>query len=352
MATNQGARNQSAPETPEKVLADRTEPDEVERFFPAKTWLSFEAQLNLIESRGMVIEDRARAHSYLETYGYYRLSGYWYPLREIDASASSQQDKAVRKEKFVDGSRFGAVIELHEFDCKLRALCLRALERIEMAVRVDVAYALGRHSPHAHELSVHLDGKFTKEQSDKEGSRHDAWLASYEKSVKMRNDSHPLVAHYLGKYGGLPIWVAIEIFEFGMLSKLLSGMRHEDLKPIADKYGAKTPKQLKNWLHSLTFLRNAAAHHSRLWNANFTNAASRPKGWPEINPHRCFAFLCLLKHLLAIIDPQSGWASKVEELLENDFPGVSQRRFALEGMGISDVTTWKETSPWNPASKK
>ncbi|EJI85482.1 Abi family protein [Alishewanella aestuarii B11] len=48
----------------------------------SKPWLSYNEQLALLESRGLLITDRAAALEYLERIGYYRLSGYWYAFRE------------------------------------------------------------------------------------------------------------------------------------------------------------------------------------------------------------------------------------------------------------------------------
>jgi len=54
---------------------------------PLKRWLSFTDQLELLQARGLHVDDRAAALDYLERLGYYRLSGYWYPLRRIDVAA-------------------------------------------------------------------------------------------------------------------------------------------------------------------------------------------------------------------------------------------------------------------------
>jgi abortive infection bacteriophage resistance protein len=45
-----------------------------------KPFLSYVAQLSLLKSRGMMFADEAKALHLLEKIGYYRLSGYWYPL--------------------------------------------------------------------------------------------------------------------------------------------------------------------------------------------------------------------------------------------------------------------------------
>ena len=47
-----------------------------------KPFLTIDQQLDLIASRGLDIGDRDYAADCLKNIGYYRLSGYWYPLRE------------------------------------------------------------------------------------------------------------------------------------------------------------------------------------------------------------------------------------------------------------------------------
>lgn len=46
-----------------------------------KPWKGYEEQLELLMNRGMEVDDREGALDWLRRVGYYRLSGYWYPLR-------------------------------------------------------------------------------------------------------------------------------------------------------------------------------------------------------------------------------------------------------------------------------
>ena len=46
------------------------------------------------------------------------------------------------------------------------------------------------------------------------------------------------VEHFRKTYSTpLPIWMAVELWDFGMLSHFLSGMRHQDQATLAAKYG-------------------------------------------------------------------------------------------------------------------
>lgn len=63
------------------------------------------------------------------------------------------------------------------------------------------------------------------------------WLAKYQ-TILSRAGKEPFVVHHQKRYGALPIWAAIEVWDFGLLSKLFAGMKYEDQKTIAALYEA------------------------------------------------------------------------------------------------------------------
>jgi len=112
-----------------------------------KTWKSHQEQLDILKARGMAVPDEARALDFLKRVGYYRLSGYFFPFRQ---GAEDDAGNFFRKDEFIEGSSFDKVIDLYLFDRKLRLLALDAIERIELAVQVDIAHLLGRYDKYAH----------------------------------------------------------------------------------------------------------------------------------------------------------------------------------------------------------
>ncbi len=315
---------------------------------PLKPWLSFADQLQQLQSRGLHVDNRAAALDYLERLGYYRLSGYWYPLRAIDQAASNTQGKAVRTDSFAAGSRFEDVVRLYVFDKKLRLLALDALERIEMAVRVDVAHLLGKRDPGAHENPACLHGNFTKKVSTKRAdagkTQHQLWLSKYQ-SMLQRARKEPFVVHHQQQYGAMPIWAAIEVWDFGLLSKLFSGMQYADQQAIASLYGAADGQTFAKWLRSLNFIRNVSAHHSRLWNINVLELSPVPASWPvRINNARPFLYFCLMQQLLKVICPNSSWGQRFKNLLSDDFPAVSNQTISLAELGV--FVGWEEWELW------
>lgn len=315
---------------------------------PLKPWRSFENQLQQLQDRGLRVENRAAALDYLKRLGYYRLSGYWYGLRQIDKAASQAQGKAVRLDTFIPDSRFEDVVRLYVFDKKLRLLALDALERIEMAVRVDVAHLLGQRDPLAHEKPEHLHGNFAKKVITKDPEKgrtpHQIWLGKYQ-SLLHRARKEPFVAHHLEQYGSLPVWAAIEVWDFGLLSRMFAGMQHADQQRIAKVYGAADGRAFAQWLRSLNFIRNVSAHHSRLWNINVLELSPVPPGWPmELNNTRPFLYFGLMQHLLNVICPSSSWGQRFKDLLQDEFPRTEGRGFALSEFGA--FAGWEKWRLW------
>lgn len=315
---------------------------------PLKSWLSFADQLQQLQDRGLQVDNSAAARDYLERLGYYRLSGYWYPLRAIDPVASIAQGKAVRLDSFAPGCRFEDVVRLYVFDKKLRLLALDALERIEMAVRVDVAHLLGQRDPRAHENPACLHGNFTKKEiakgADAGKTQHQVWLAKYQ-SMLHRARNEPFVAHHQQQYGALPIWAAIEVWDFGLLSKLFAGMQYADQQTIAAIYGAPDGPTFAKWLRSLNFIRNVSAHHSRLWNINVLELSPVPPGWPaDLNRAKPFFYFCLMQQLLRVICPNSSWGQRFKNLLADEFPVVANQTISLLELGA--FPGWEGWALW------
>jgi abortive infection bacteriophage resistance protein len=309
-----------------------------------KPWKSIDDQVEILRSRGLQIEDCDRAKRYLRRLGYYRLSGYWYPFRQF-READNGQTSELRRDDFIAGSRFGDLISLYVFDKKLRLLALDALERIEMALRVDVAHLLGKRDACAHENPNCFHGNFSIKINSDGKTAHQKWLEKYHLQVRRESRSF-FVAHHLQKYDGLPIWVAIEIWDFGTLSTLYAGMKYQDKKLLADKYGVSDGNVMAKYLRSLNFIRNVAAHHTRLWNVNVVDRSPVSQGecWQRLNNARPFFYFCLMQMFLRVICPTSTWGQRLNTLINEDFPVVGCRAIKVGDFGLTD--NWRSWELW------
>lgn len=271
----------------------------------AKPALTVEQQIDLLESRGMTIPDRARAAHYLTHINYYRLRAYWLPFEECAGDVDH---------RFCAGTSFEDSLALYLFDRKLRLLVMDAVERVEVAVRTRWAHVMAlRYGPHAYlREDIFLEalkyGRCLEGLTDEIGRSHETFIEHYRKTY-----SEPSLP---------PIWAACEVMSFGQLSKWLENLKYRsDQKEIATPYGL-DPQVLVSFLHHLTHVRNLCAHHSRLWNRRLTFTMRLPRnprhviGW--FNPaatRNLYNTLVMLAYLLGVIAPNSSWKARLKALL-------------------------------------
>ncbi len=328
-----------------------------------KPWKSYEEQLDLLISRGLQVTDRAKALAYLQRIGYYRLSGYWYPFRErsgplilLDGNGRKPARKrrkvtTLALDEFKPGATFEQAVKLYVFDKKLRLLALDALERIEIALRVDIAHTLGRLDPFAYLRPELFHESFSRALSNDRGvTLHHEWLSRHARLIN-ESSREEFIRHHKEKYGlPLAIWVACEVWDFGALSRLYAGMREGEQDAISAKYGVRNGRIFATWLRSLNYLRNVCAHHSRLWNRNITceprlpSAAELPWVEPFVDDARlrvrCFLLLRMVRQLLQVVNPNSSWPDRMRAHLQTGFPDVDHLGLNLAGMGAPDG--WEE----------
>lgn len=316
-----------------------------------RPYLTFQQQLEQLLARGLAVKDEAEAIARLRELGYYRLSAYWYPLRkwELRQDAGGNITRFVFDD-FEPGSSFENAVDLYFFDKKLRLLVMEAVEHIEVAVRVDVAHYLGQKDPFAQVKGALLDGNFTNSKG-KPTSPHQDWLTRLDELT--RRSKETFVKHYRDKYGlPLPIWVSIEVWDFGLLSRFYEGMRYPDQADLAQRFGVSSPRLMKAWLRTLNYLRNIVAHHSRLWNRNMIDQPTLPSAgdMPMFDPviglldaSRPYAALCILSFLIRQVCPTSDWPHRLADHLEH-FPTVKTPKIDLISVGCDPA--WRQHPFW------
>lgn len=314
--------------------------------------LSFAEQLAKLKERGLTVADDAAAIEWLRNLGYYRLSAYWYPFRQRQVVQASPNQLANRVlDTFVPGSTFEAAVALYRFDKRLRLLLMDAIEQIEVAARVDIAHYLGVKHTFAQEEAGLLDGKFTAAGHGGTPSKHADWLSKLAACTDRSKEE--FVNHYKTKYGTpLPIWVSIEVWDFGLISWFFPGMQFKDREAMAHRFGVPHPAVFGSWLRTLNYLRNLAAHHSRVWNRNIIDQPRLPKA-KEMDPfdplvanpevERLYASLCIIAYLLKRICPGSGWPASVAAHLEA-FPAPAAPNITVAAIGCP--AGWRAHTFW------
>jgi len=317
-----------------------------------KPYLPIPAQVQLLLKRHMVINDLPSAADWLKRIGYYRFSGYAYPFRKsyVKANQTTGVSEVVVLEEFQAGTTFQQVVDLYLFDKSLRALFLDAIEVIEIGLRVEIALLLGMRNPLAHHDPNQFDAKFSSSPPTME-SRHTKWLRKQRE--RFHDSNEEFVKHFKAQYrGDPPIWMAIELWDFGMMSVLMDGMKTIDKAKISAQFGLIRPNILPSWTRNLNVVRNICAHHSRLWNrslASVTPILPRLAEIPALDhlvvlkhaQTRVYASAAILQNLQKVIYPMNDWKDRLKILVAS-FPRNGGVNVAQCGFSKN----WEQLSLW------
>ena len=316
-----------------------------------KPFLELSDQVAQLQHRGLGVTDLKAAESCLRRIGYYRLSPYWYPFRVL-----TNAHPPVRIDQFLPDSRLEDAVALYVFDKKLRMLVMDALERVEVAVRVEISLCLGRRGAFAYLDPAELHPDFSRwPQSGPPAYIN--WVNKMSQLVS-RSKKEEFVVHFKDNYQPpLPVWMACELWDFGAMRELYGGLKSQDKQTIAVALNVDNGKLLESWLHSLNFVRNIVAHHGRLWNRPLVISPSLPPrgsmpAFDVLRPDpnstlrlnsdkRIYAILCILAHFIKVINPNSGWKNRVVALATS-FPAMPHAK--LSDMGFP--ANWQTHSFW------
>lgn len=307
-----------------------------------KVALGLADQVAVLETRGLIIADRASATEHLEHIGYYRFTGYTRPFRVGGGGAD--------KENFRPGTTFDLVHERYIFDRKLRLLVMEAVEKIEIAVRAGISNSVAtRHGPH-----WFMDQRFFSKPSWEHSRKpfqaklwHDELIASIKREIghdpaqSARRDV--FIKHFYNVYDDPelpPCWMIFEAISFGTISRMFRYLAHPEHQDLCKKFGL-NHQILSSWLHCVSYTRNMCAHHSRLWNRVCTIKPTIARQYSKEFPanDKVYAQLLVLQLLLKRVWSTNHWAENLRALIDAH-PSVPRA-----SMGFP--TDWQAREVWS-----
>ena len=294
--------------------------------FP-KPYSSPKQIVQILKSRGMLMEDEHKVESYLLNIGYHRLSAYIFPFYK------SPKSNLILKE----GTTFEQVLTLYRFDKKLRILLFNEIEKIEVAIR-SVLANIG-----CQELGDRY--WITKPEYFANEDKFNQTLAVLEKELASSKEDYieNFRRNYVENYP--PAWMITEVLSFGNLNYIYSNIANNRLmKRISDYFGLK-PQVFTSWLTVLANLRNMCCHHARVWNRDFMLNPAEPRktsnAWIDtslIDKKRIFYRLCIIRYFLSFVSPGNNFNEKIANLLAR-FPSVD-----IAAMGF--WKDWQKDTLW------
>lgn len=298
----------------------------------SKVPLSCDKHIELLKSRGLIIDDEERAAKYLGNVGYYRLTGYMYHLQSKD-----------EKQLFLTETCFDDILNLYQFDKKLRTIIMEYMERIEVAVKAkltnhfSLSYGFFWYTNESlyvdKALYASLIAKITESFVDPQEHYLRAFKFKYEDPMPPAN-------------------MALETLTLGNTARLFKALANGvEKQDIAKEFNV-ISTTLTSWLVYLTNVRNLCAHHSRLWNKRVT--ADRPfiptrkeyKFHGELTDDfntSMYGIISIINRLLLSFNQENRFTVKIETLIE-------EHKIDTALMGFP--SNWKEAAPWHNEVQK
>lgn len=259
-----------------------------------KDFKTLKEQIEILKSRGLIINDEKIAEEFLLYNNYYRISGYSLTLRDHD--------------KFFPNATFQNIIDIYLFDYELRHILLKYLEKIEVKVKSVYAYLFTqKYGPLGYNTSTPFTNAIEYANIIRKVLDLSDRNVKYEAFLKhFKEDLHE-------EY---PFWTFIELFTLSDISRLYK-ITEQNLKDdVAEKLGFNSASKSKAevYLKCFSNLRNLCAHNSRLYNRLFITKPSlsekekkllNKNSIGEVDNAHLFGYIISFKRFLSANDFQN-----------------------------------------------
>lgn len=217
-------------------------------------------QISILESRGMIFDNKAKAEEILSDIGYYRFGFFSFPFEK------TYPNKTKRTHELKAGTTFKQVYDLYAFDSQLRFILTKALTRIEINIRTRLTLMGSLHyisDPcwfcNPSYINTSFISKFNREVYS---------AVKKNPAIQEHHKNHPN-----DKYA--PAWKTMEFMTLGNVLFLYEAIKDEELKAAVAKHYGCSIKVFLNYLETIRIIRNRCAHGGCLYNINIDKGIKR-----------------------------------------------------------------------------
>ena len=310
---------------------------------------SLDELVDLLLSRGL-ISTQENLKTTLSRISYFRLSGYWYHFRRKD------QETGAILDEFCKGTTLNDILRVYEFDQELSLLCFNVVKQIEVNLRCFFVQ----------ETTTRLGAFFYANSDDPlfhNWDNHSVTIKALEKRAMFKQNAQnsskeSYVTHMEEKYSDehMPLWMAAELMDFGTLIHFMEQMDATFWNALAQKLSLPITL-IKKWMYAIRNLRNACAHHARIWTKSWGTRSLPPNhssdmvwyaslnstrwtipciGTPKRDLHlaldndRTGMLLFICQYILTKLGIDRSWALQIEKL----FSDYQITDLELKSMGL------------------
>ena len=210
-----------------------------------KDFRTIDEQVEILQKKGLIVEDIDEAKEVLLRENYFFLNGYRHLFMVSEKNRT-----------FIKGSTFRELYSLFLFDRYFRNIIFKNVLVIENQLKSILSYQLSK--KYGYKEKDYLNPKNFTNDHDKKRRVKDV-LEKMKRQIRINSLHHNATAHYANSYGYIPLWVLVKVLSFGIVCELYTILKKEDKIEIADIFNT-TPEDLSNYLIILSNYRNLCAH--------------------------------------------------------------------------------------------
>ena len=215
-----------------------------------KTFKTLDEQIEILKSRGLIINDMDKAKDVLLRENYFFISGYRHLF-----------NRSWKDINFIPGTTFDELYSMFVFDRKMRNIFFKNLLIVENNIKSLISYQLSK--KYGFREKEYLDPKNYSKDPMKIRQVKDV-LNKVKRQIRLNGKQHSATMHYITNYGYIPLWILVKVLSFGILSELYSILDNSDKNDIANFYNLDT-ETLSIYLNILSNYRNLCAHEDILY---------------------------------------------------------------------------------------
>ena len=215
-----------------------------------KVFKNLDEQIEILESKGLIINDIDKAKTILLKENYFFLSGY----RHIFMNNFKDRN-------FISGTTFEELYAMFTFDRNIRNIFFKNLLIIENNIKSLISYQMSK--KYGFKEKDYLNVKNFTEDNLRVRQVRDV-LEKVKRQIRVNGRKHTATIHYITNYGYIPLWILVKVLSFGLVGEFYNIFKENDKLEIASFYNLDV-RTFSIYLNVLSNYRNLCAHEDILY---------------------------------------------------------------------------------------
>ena len=215
-----------------------------------KIFKSIDEQIEILKSKGLVINDLDKTKDILFREYYFFISGYRHMFM-----------RGNKEKGFIEGTTFEELYAVFVFDRKIRNIMFKYILVIENNIKSIISYQLSK--KYGFKDKDYLNPKNFTQDALRVRQVYDV-LNKMKRQIRVNGKQHTATLHYISNYGYIPMWILVKVLSFGLISELYGILKTEDQVTVSEFYDLNT-ETLGIYLALLSNFRNLCAHEDILY---------------------------------------------------------------------------------------